>query len=508
MCADDVVVPCDEELWITGAFEGMLHCEVDHDENRGWVKPRGSTPPPGFARHDRSPFLLEGTDSPRVWLFNSAIPTGMLDGEALTWLQSGLSALFSTIQKFGHHPIHGRQRRLITIPLVGVGAGGFTQIRGETIRGILGTLSRCAARQGHSDIALVTWRRSDYAAVQKSRPAFYPPTGSAGEEHVERLARLTRSGQLVVFMGAGVSRSAGLPDWKELLERLAAKTSWAGNKEMRESVLALPPEDAAQVLSQSLTSEGLQELIVEMLRHRTRFGLSHSLLASMRLPEAVTTNYDDLYEIACERPHDGQLRVLPRQGLDSHRSWLLKLHGDIAKPDTIILTRSQYFAFDTDSAPLASVVQAGMVTRQMLFVGYSVSDLNFIRLAYQVRALFKKFQLDDGIGTVITLAEKPADQALWEDSLNYVAVPGNTSEAARNVEILLDCIAHRACDEAPYLLDKRYEGVLDEDERLLSGVLKKLAASVKGDGPSARAVHRLLRELGHRPLDDGSHPVP
>jgi len=268
----------------------------------------------------------------------------------------------------------------------------------------------------------------------------------------------------------------------------------------------LPAEDAAQVIGQALGSKGLQESIVELLSQQTQYGLSHSLLASMRLPEAVTTNYDNLYESASEQPHAGGLRVLPREGLNvskedasGHRSWVVKLHGDVEKPETIILTRSQYFSFDANSSPMASVVQAAMVTRHMMFVGYSVSDLNFIRLAYQVRALFERFHVDSEIGTVITLASDPGQQELWKDTLSYVQVEGKDAEAGRNIEILLDYMAQAACDEASYLLDKRYEGALDDSERLLAERLLEVAGSMTGSGPAATAVDQLLQELGHRP---------
>jgi hypothetical protein len=57
----------------------------------------------------------------------------------------------------------------------------------------------------------------------------------------------------------------------------------------------------------------------------------------MRLPEAVTTNYDNLYESACEQPHGGALRVLPREGLNvseehssGHLPWMLNLNPPLA----------------------------------------------------------------------------------------------------------------------------------------------------------------------------------
>lgn len=502
LCADDVIVPCDDRLRITESFTKMVDCSPM--DRHGWFSVKGVKAPDGFARGNRSPILVDETANPRVWLFNSAITKWMTDEERLEWLQSGLRALFAEITSRGYPAAHGRERRLIAMPLVGVGDGGFKEIRGQTIKDILTTLADCAAQKDHPDIALVTWQRSDYAVLQKSRPKVKLPVDADDMERVQRLVKLARSGQLVVFMGAGVGRSAGLPNWTGLLEQLAASAHLPDD--LKESVLRLPAEDAAQVIGQALSSKGLQESIVELLSQQTQYGMGHSLLASMRLPEAVTTNYDRLYESACERPHNGELRVLPREGLSASNmgsserpSWVLKLHGDVNKPETIILTRSQYISFDADSSPMASVVQAAMVTRHMMFVGYSVSDLNFIRLAYQVRALFERFQVPSEIGTVITLASDPGQQELWKDTLSYVQVEGKDAEAGRNIEILLDYIAQGACDEASYLLDKQYKGALDHDEQQLAEQLQSVAGSAKGSGPAAAAVDQLLKDLGHRP---------
>jgi hypothetical protein len=100
-------------------------------------------------------------------------------------------------------------------------------------------------------------------AVQASRPAFEPPVDTDSKQRVQRLLTLARSGQLVVFMGAGVGRSAGMPDWKGLLEQLATSAQLLDG--LKESVLRLPAEDAAQVIGRALTSERLQERTVELL---------------------------------------------------------------------------------------------------------------------------------------------------------------------------------------------------------------------------------------------------
>lgn len=69
--------------------------------------------------------------------------------------------------------------------------------------------------------------------------------------------------------------------------------------------------------------------------------LAHSLVAQLPVSQVVTTNYDVLYELAI--PAVGKtLSVLPFAPLPDADRWLLKMHGCITRPDTIVLTRKDY----------------------------------------------------------------------------------------------------------------------------------------------------------------------
>jgi len=151
LCADDVIIPC-EEVRITESFTTMVICGPR--DRHGWFPAKGVKAPPGFAQANRPPILVDETANPRVWLFNSAIPKRMTDAKRLKWLQSGLMALFAEITSRRYLAAHGRERRLIAMPLVGVGDGGFRQIRGQTIQEILATLAACAAP---TDIPTSRW---------------------------------------------------------------------------------------------------------------------------------------------------------------------------------------------------------------------------------------------------------------------------------------------------------------------------------------------------------------
>jgi len=76
--------------------------------------------------------------------------------------------------------------------------------------------------------------------------------------------------------------------------------------------------------------------------------------------------------------HYTQVSVIPHKPLTSERGavaergWLLKLHGCVTRPEEIVLSRDDYMAYDSSRSALAGIVQAMMLTKHMLFVGFSL----------------------------------------------------------------------------------------------------------------------------------------
>ncbi len=80
--------------------------------------------------------------------------------------------------------------------------------------------------------------------------------------------------------------------------------------------------------------------------------VGHSLLATMPCDEAVTTNYDRLFEQASDCCDPGTLSVLPMNPRSHAPRWLLKMHGCVSQPEDIVLTRKDYIRYAETSAAL------------------------------------------------------------------------------------------------------------------------------------------------------------
>jgi hypothetical protein len=460
---------------------------------------------------------VPGKDSRRAWLVDTVDDCG----RGLPWLLDGArEALAAVARREVPQPAHGRARRLVGLPALGTGWGGAAGERGALLQQLLPVLRDAASEHGF-DVALVLRGVSDLAAAQRVRRG--EDGGWDLPSHLvdlaERLGEQARHGQLAVFIGAGVSAAAGLPTWERLVDELAERSGLDG--ELRAGLAKLPPQDSAALLARELGREQLEAFVKERFGPGS-YALAHALIADLPVQEFVTTNYDPLVELAAS-DIGRQVRVLPFEEAAPGAPWLLKLHGDAAHPESVVLTREEYLQFGDSRAALAGVLQSLLLTRHVLFVGTSMLDDDLVRIAHQVRSALQLQGSPSGrrSGTVLALRDDPARARLWEQDVETVAMGDagtEPAEAARRLEVLLDLIGCLSTPPTGYLLDPAYRGLLNEEERALSAALSTMAASVPHDASSgaAREVMALLRRLGHGssaaarddpPSDGGTDPV-
>lgn len=479
LACDDIVVPTDRFLdvgdhWLEtlGGRRPQLE-DLDVDERR-WLEQR-------CAR-----YLGVPDEGPRVWL----VDTGGTGKEPIDWYVEGLRHVLEAIKAHETSPRYGRERRLTALPLVGVGAGGARAKRGEVISAVLALLEQRAA--AGDDTALVLWNDRDHAAVQHvRRQGDGRLDDDAQEKSAQALAHRARDGELALFLGAGVSASAGLPLWWDLLDQLLAHSDV--DEDDAAAIKKLPDaRDAATLVVRKLAS--LPKALRSILNQH-RYGLAHALLAALPVQQAVTTNYDQLFETA--RTDQGRpVAVLPSD--DPGPEWLLKLHGDLGSGEGIVLTRDDYLRFGERSGALGGVVQGMLMTKHVLFAGFSFTDENFFRMAHGTRqALESAGRAPRVMGTALELQGDPVKQRLWQGELHYLSMGGeDTPTAARRLEVFLDRVAQLASNDVSFLLDPAYDSLKSDADQRLAAELISLKDRVAGSGPAHAAVDTLLASLG------------
>jgi hypothetical protein len=142
----------------------------------------------------------------------------------------------------------------------------------------------------------------------------------------------------------------------------------------------------------------------------------HAVLARMKFPLYITTNYDKFMEealMSSGRVPDSEycrwneaLELSAGTSLFSNpeytptlsRPLVYHLHGTFDDPQSIVLTEKDYIYFlinlSKDEKLLPTYIRKALVTKSLLFIGYSLVDINF-RVIFQgiMSVLGRNFQL-------------------------------------------------------------------------------------------------------------------
>lgn len=200
----------------------------------------------------------------------------------------------------------------------------------------------------------------------------------------------------VALLGAGVTRRClskkrvPLPNWPVLLRDLA---SWASERnalapEEVQSILELIDKSeflmVAQEMREKLGDESLSRFVAEVFDPDAIVATrAHELLSVVPFRGFITTNYDNLLERAYVRVNNRHIeRVLAtdrdrvRHLLDS-TPFLLKLHGDLHVPSSIVLAHRDYLRLIVD-VEYQRLLDGFFSSFSLLMVGYGLADLDVV----------------------------------------------------------------------------------------------------------------------------------
>ena len=418
--------------------------------------------------------------------------------------------------------VTGRLPRF-AINQIGSGHGGGKQVRGGILDNLISAIeNELNSGSIRADIILTSWGEKAEAAAQYMRLAGRRDSYSASPQwhfsnsnidlhrRARDLAMHFKARNACIFMGAGASAGAGIPTWSRLLEVMSGGTTLENSADFA----AADVLTRASMLKGLMGAEGFAGRIDAELSS-TKFSLLHGLLSSLPCTEYITTNVEQLFEKAATSRERG-VTILPATG-DQHMigRWLLKIHGCVSEPASLVFTKEDYDGSVSSRRALFGVLQAMLLTRHIVFVGYSLSDPDFLEIVQEVKDALTN-RGDGGarehrkLGTVITLFTDSGKNASLGDLFEVVPISPLSRESAtdqqfesavRDLERFIDLVGMLSSDRAAFLLDSRYEDLLDDDERKLAEFLRVVADNSGRFGTSSGwdQVWELLRSLGAHP---------
>jgi hypothetical protein len=212
-------------------------------------------------------------------------------------------------------------------------------------------------------------------------------------EVYQRLHDELREGRLLLFVGSGLSAQASTADgrhpplWKPLL---LGMTRWCLDKgildanesaQIDELVRGCFLLEAGEELQERLELQMRDCLTASLLTNVAKAGRAHHLAAKIPFRGYLTTNYDELIELEFYAERKTPLPRVYEESIEgvtsfynSRTPFIVKLHGDVNNPKSIVLGSRSYERLLYTDSPYRDSLKVIFSVCSVLFVGFGFGD--------------------------------------------------------------------------------------------------------------------------------------
>jgi len=193
--------------------------------------------------------------------------------------------------------------------------------------------------------------------------------------------------RVLLFLGSGASVSSkgtpGFPSAAHLAEKLCTELlhepAAKGSSLAEIAQLTIWDHNGGRGQLEAFMTRIFSDPAVRPHRH-------HMELPLLGFP-VITTNYDQLIELAYRSSGVGLSVILQDSDLPTATGlYLVKIHGCISRPSTCIISEDDYYRWLSEDSELKNLVRALFTTHRVVFVGYSLADVNFRLLLSELRS--------------------------------------------------------------------------------------------------------------------------
>lgn len=212
---------------------------------------------------------------------------------------------------------------------------------------------------------------------------------------IKEIQKAQEDDRLVIFVGAGVSKNSGVPSWYELIRKFADELGYSRCDTCQKKVADCPKSDCKDRYEYTqeeflrIPEYYYQQDLSE--NHANYFGLIQSTLHCDKDPNSIddeifsifprhiiTTNYDPLIEKS-QSVNSLLYTVVTRDSdllAEANDRYIIKMHGDLGNPDTIVLKESDYIKYEQEHPLICTFIKSLLVNHTFIFLGYSLNDNN------------------------------------------------------------------------------------------------------------------------------------
>lgn len=212
-------------------------------------------------------------------------------------------------------------------------------------------------------------------------------------DRFDQLVQCLEAGNVVPFIGAGLSVAGGFPSWKEhLLQQ--GRTAGLDQAHIQD----LLANGQYETVIEEIEGKRGRDVFVQEIRDvfsRTGDITETTLrLSELFTDTVITTNYDRLIEHAFDTGEENAFQVINgMSALDkaaADRVTIIKLHGDIQKPAQCIISKNQYDqAYGNDqldmTLPIPKLLSYYFRNSSLLFLGCNLNNDRTIQVFRAVK---------------------------------------------------------------------------------------------------------------------------
>lgn len=197
------------------------------------------------------------------------------------------------------------------------------------------------------------------------------------------------SGRWLPVVGAGLSKNAevrgagSMPDWRELGERIG--------RELPAGYAADSPLETLSAYEYAFGRGKLTEVMQRELNVTNAHpGRVHAAFCNLQFKVVVTTNVEQLLEQGYRAKYGSVLPITEEDQLRLVNPYpspkLVKLHGDLDHPSSLVLTEADYDRFLDRHPVFATWLASQLISNTCVLIGYSLDDPDFRSVVAQLRS--------------------------------------------------------------------------------------------------------------------------
>lgn len=208
----------------------------------------------------------------------------------------------------------------------------------------------------------------------------------------EGLKDAIKEKSVLLFVGAGVSAALGLPTYTELINYIAEELGYDS------AIFNLLGKDYLELAEfYELQTGSLGPLRSwmdrkwDVINEPIDQSKIHELIVKLDFPLIYTTNYDRWLERAFDHYHREYVKIATVKDIVkpvANKTQIVKFHGDFDHEESIVLTESSFFERLDFESPLDLKLRSDCLGKSLLFLGYSLSDINLRLLLFKLNRLW------------------------------------------------------------------------------------------------------------------------